>query len=68
MSVTVLEILLNAKINFETSRKHRAVFDLAMEQLENGIKALENGKGVDHVMEEYEEDDSDVDEILVKKK
>jgi len=53
MSTTVLDALENAKINFETAKVMPAIFPIAMEQLENAIKALENGKGADDVIQEH---------------
>jgi hypothetical protein len=48
MPTTVLDALMNAQINFETSSAmqgamRNAIHGLAMEQLKNGIEALENG-------------------------
>jgi len=52
MSTTVIEALMNAQCNFETSRHMPAVFPMAMEQLENAIKALENGMSANDVIQE----------------
>lgn len=53
MSVSILEVLMNAQINFENvARMNAAVsrhpmFMLATEQLKNGIAALEAGQSPD---------------------
>lgn len=56
MSVTVLEVLESAKINFETigkmGAKNHPIFMIAMEQLNNAIAAMENGRGADFVVQE----------------
>lgn len=48
MATTVLEALMNAKTNFETlgraGLEQHPIYLIAIEQLCNGIKALENGK------------------------
>lgn len=53
MSTTVLEALENAKVNFENARRMPAIFPIAMEQLENAIEALENGKGAYDMIQEH---------------
>lgn len=65
MSTTVLEALQNAQMNLQTVEKmgfNKMLFDLAMEQLGNGIKALENGKEPDEVIQENMFSDVDVGE------
>lgn len=59
MSTTVFEALQNAQYNFQTLGKHcRFSFDsnplflIALEQLDNAIKAIENGKRLDDVIQE----------------
>lgn len=56
MSTTVLEALQNAKVNFETVGRMGGNFNpiylIAIEQLNNGIEALENGKGADDIIQE----------------
>lgn len=53
---TVLEALQNAQINFETMSRtglgKHPIFAIAIEQLKNGVKALENGKSPDSVIQE----------------
>lgn len=55
MSTTVLDALENAKINFENARTMGAIgkpiYDMAVEQLSNAIKALENGMGADDIIQ-----------------
>lgn len=53
MSTTVIEALENAKANFETAKILPGAFQLAMEQLENAIEALENGLGADDIIQEH---------------
>jgi len=64
MSTTVLEALQNAHCNFETmgrlGAKGYTIYGLAMGQLENAIKALENGRDAEFVIQE-----SMVDEVHV---
>lgn len=56
MSTTVLEALQNAQINFETIGRMGAnrhpIFMMALEQLSNGIKALNNGMSIDDLIQE----------------
>lgn len=56
MSVTVIETLQNSQMNMETVGKMGAgknpIFAIGMEQLNNAIEALENGKGADDVIQE----------------
>ena len=58
MSTTVLDALMNAKINFETAQtmghsgSGNPIFMIAMEQLNNAIKALENDRGSAFVIQE----------------
>ena len=53
MSLSNLEVLLNAQINFETVAKMvpgiggHPIFAIATEQLKNGIAALEAGQSPD---------------------
>ena len=53
MSLSILEVLMNAQMNFETAAKmvpglsRHPIFAMALEQLENGIEALENGQSTD---------------------
>ena len=64
MSITVLEVLQNAQCNFETmgkmGAKNNPIYGLAMGQLKNAIKALENGRDAEFVIQE-----SMVDEVHV---
>jgi len=52
MSVSILEVLMNAQMNFETASKmvpglgRHPIFAMASEQLKNGIEALENGQSI----------------------
>ena len=66
MSTTVLEALENAKTNFETlgrmGAKTNPIYLIAMEQLENGVKALENGKNPDDTIQENIFEDIDLGE------
>ena len=54
---TVLDALENAKCNFETIGRMGAgshpIFAIALEQLNNGIKALENGKSANDTIQEH---------------
>jgi hypothetical protein len=54
---TALDALQNAKCNFETIGRMGAgshpIFAIALEQLSNGIKALENGKAPNDVIQEH---------------
>lgn len=57
MSTTVLDALQNAQINFETVGRmtggnRNPIFGIAMEQLNNAIAAIENGKSPDDVIQE----------------
>jgi hypothetical protein len=56
MSTTVLEALQNAELNFKNvgrmGAKNNPIYMMAMEQLKNAIKALENGKKPDEVIQE----------------
>lgn len=56
MSTTVLESLQNAQINIETvgnmGANRSPIYKMAVEQLKNGIKALENGMKPDDVIQE----------------
>lgn len=56
MSTTVLEALQNAQINFGTlgkmGAKNSPFFVIAMEQLNNSITALENGKSPNDIIQE----------------
>ena len=54
---TVLEALLNAQANFETSKILPALLPIAMEQLDNAIEALENGMAANDVIQETLLDD-----------
>ena len=53
MSISILEVLMNAQMNFETVSKlvpgvgRHPIFAMASEQLKNGIEALENGRSAD---------------------
>lgn len=55
MSTTVIDALHNAKINFETlgnmGLSKNPFFVIAMEQLKNGIEALDNGLNADDVIQ-----------------
>ena len=57
MSTTVLEALQNAQCNFENIRKmgfkNNPLYEFAMDQLKNGIEALEKGKNPDDILQEY---------------
>lgn len=57
MSTTVLEALQSAQINFQTLGSQglngNFVYDVAMDQLGNAIKALENDKSVNSVLQEH---------------
>ena len=60
MSTTVLEALQNAKINFETIKMMlpaHPIYDMALEQLSNGLKALENDMSPNDVIQENMFDD-----------
>ena len=61
MSTTVLGALQNAQCNFETmgrmGAKDNLIYVLAMGQLENAIKALENGRDAEFVIQESMVDD-----------
>lgn len=54
---TVIDALVNAKCNLETLGKlglgRNPIYVIAMDQLKNGIKALENGMGPHDVMQEH---------------
>lgn len=56
MSTTVLEALQSAQINFQTlgnvGLKGDPIYEIAKEQLDNGIKALENGFSAHDVIQE----------------
>ena len=52
MATTVLEALLNAQANFETSKILPGLFPIAMEQLDNAIEALKNGMVSNDVIQE----------------
>ena len=58
MSTTVLEVLENAQINFRTfcnlnkTVALQPIFIIALEQLDNGIKALQKGHKPDHIIQE----------------
>lgn len=56
MTTTVLDALENAKINFETvghmGAARHPIYAIAMTQLTNAIKALENGIAPDAVIQE----------------
>jgi len=56
MATTVLEALEGAKINFENlgrmGLENNPFFRLAMNQLKNGVEALENGKHPNDVLQE----------------
>lgn len=60
MSTTVLEALQNAQINFATVGKRRLksdpvtniAFNIATDQLDNAIAALENGKSATDVIQQ----------------
>ena len=56
MSTSVIDALRNAQCNFETIGKfgfsQNAIFIIAMEQLNNGITALENGMMADDIIQE----------------
>ncbi len=56
MSVTVLEVLQCAQMNFETSESMglhgKPIYGIAKEQLKNAIEALENGKSPDFVLQD----------------
>lgn len=53
---TVIDALRNAQLNFTTIGRMGAsrspIFVIAMQQLENGIQALENGKAPNDVLQE----------------
>lgn len=57
MSITVLECLQNAKINFENLGRvginNHPFYVIAMDQLENAIEALENDRGADFVLQDH---------------
>ena len=61
MSTTVLEVLLNAQINFQDAGRmgcnHNPIFLMAMDQLNNGIAAIENGKTLNYIIQENVADD-----------
>ena len=62
MSTTALQALQNAQINFRTVAKSvgdNLFFLIAMDQLDNGIAALENGKAPDDVIQEHMFDEVD---------
>jgi len=52
MSTTVLDALLNAQASFETAKQLPQIFPLAMDQLNNAIEAIENGKGANDVIQD----------------
>lgn len=62
MSTTVIEALENAKMNIETGKQLPAILPLAAEQLNNAIKALKNGKGINDVIQESVFDEVDTGE------
>lgn len=65
MSTTVLEALEGAQINFGNVLKMGAgknpIFMIAMEQLNNAITAISNGKGLDDVIQESMFDEVNTD-------
>ena len=56
MSTTVHECFINAQCNFENVIRlgggKNPIFMIAMEQLNNGLAALENGKNLEDVIQE----------------
>ena len=55
MKTTVLESLQNAQANFETVKRmgvNVPIYDLALEQLKNGVEALEDNMGPDDIIQE----------------
>lgn len=56
MSTSVIEALRNAQVNLKTLAKiglaQNPIYEIAMEQLHNGIGALENGKSPDDIIQE----------------
>jgi hypothetical protein len=57
MSTTVIDALMNAKVNFETlgrmGARNNPIYMIALEQLSNAIEALENGKAPDDIIQEH---------------
>ena len=57
MSTTVHEALLNAQINFQNLGRMGAagnpLYMIAMEQLNNGLEAIDNGMILDDVIQEH---------------
>ena len=55
MSTTVLEALQNAQVNFTTvgnmGASRNPIFQIAMDQLNNVIEALDSGKDADFVLQ-----------------
>jgi hypothetical protein len=55
--MTTLDALQNAKCNFETlgrlGLKSHPIYLIAIDQLSNAIKALENGKAPNDVLQEH---------------
>lgn len=55
MGLTVLECLMNAQVNFNNVRRmgfRDPIFEIAMKQLNNGIKALGAGRMPDDLIED----------------
>jgi len=52
---------LNARINFQNAGRmgcnHNPIFLMAMDQLNNGIAAIENGKTLNYIIQENVADD-----------
>lgn len=65
MSTTVHEALQNAQINFanlqRTALAQHPFFMIAMSQLDNALEAIDNGMGLDEVIQE-----SMLDEVKTK--
>lgn len=57
MSTTVLGALQNARCNFETVERQglgaHPIYLIAMEQLRNAIKSLENGRAPNEVIQDH---------------
>ena len=56
MSTTVYDAIINAQINFETAASMGAsanpIFKIALDQLNNAVTAIENGKDFDWILQE----------------
>ena len=67
MSVSILEGLMNAEINFKNSKLIPQIFPLAEEQLHNAIILLEKGYSIHDQVESLLQKHGDVDSVPNKK-